>query len=295
MKYYIGCSGWRNQRWIKDFYPIGLDPKYFLSYYSKVFNFVHVDINDSPIPPSSTTIQKWSDETPSDFRFSVKMPQNIVENRNMGKIKDIGEFLEFLTPLKDKTLCIVISPPKTISLRDGGREWIENTLNECTYHGYSIVFDFTLSSWHQDLTYNILRKYNSSFVWSDAKYKCYYPVVTSDFIFLKLSGNTFEKNNSKSMWIKLIKQKEKEFFSVETENKRFDFAVIVVDSPSNIHSILGSLNLHEKNLYHSQVHSTLLWTGRVIMHVDMNAFFPACEEIRGSIPQRKTSRCYNDS
>ena len=99
-----------------------------------------------------------------DFRFTIKIPQYIVENRiGGGKIKDIGEFLEFLIPLQQKTLCIMISPPKTISLKDGGREWIENTLNECTYYGYSVVFDFNHSSWYQDLTYNILRKYRSSF------------------------------------------------------------------------------------------------------------------------------------
>ena len=194
----------------------------------------------------SNTILKWSQETPGDFRFTIKMPQTIVEKRYVGKIKDIGEFLEFLTPLQEKILCIVISPPKTISLTDRGRDWLENTLNQCTYHGYSVIFDFNHSSWHQDLTYNILRKYKSSFVWSDTGYKYYYPAVTSDFIFLKLSGNTFEKNNNESDWIKLIKQKEGELFSVEPENKRLDFAVIVVDTPHHANSILGSLNLQKK-------------------------------------------------
>jgi DNA polymerase IV (DinB-like DNA polymerase) len=40
------------------------------------------------------------------------------------------------------------------------------------------------------------------------------------------------------------------------------------------------LNLQEKKLKDSQNQSTFLWTGKVIMHVDMNAFFPTCEEIR---------------
>jgi DNA polymerase IV (archaeal DinB-like DNA polymerase) len=281
LKYYIGCSGWKNQSWVKDFYPVDLDSKYFLSYYSKVFNFVHVDMNDSPIPPSSLTIQKWSEETPEDFRFSIKIPWYVVEERyDNGKIKNICEFLELLTPLQGKILCIIISPPKTISLKDGGRNWIENTLNECTCYGYSIVFDFNNPSWYQDLTYNILKKYNSTFVWSDTGYKYYYPAITSDFIFLKLSRSTFEKNNNETRWIKLIKQKEKEFFSAEVENKRFNFAVIVVNTPSNINSINGLLNLQEKKLHDSQNQSTFLWTGKVIMHVDMNAFFPTCEEIR---------------
>jgi DNA polymerase IV (archaeal DinB-like DNA polymerase) len=281
MKYYVGCSGWKNQHWTKDFYPTDLDSKYFLSYYSKIFNFVHVDMNDNPIPTSSLTLQRWSEDTAEEFHFSIKMPQYIVEGRYGGsKIKSVGDFLESLTPLKNKILCIIISPPNTMSLNDEGRNWIESILNECTFFGYSVVFDFNNSSWYQDLTYNILKKYHSSFVWSDTGYKYYYPAVTSDFIFLKLSGNTFEKNHNKSRWIKLIKQKEEEFFSLGDENKKLNFAVIVVNTPSNINSINGLLNLHEQKLYDSQNQSTLLWTGKVIMHVDMNAFFPACEEIR---------------
>ena len=128
----------------------------------------------------------------------------------------------------------------------------------------------------------------------DIGYKYYYPAVTSDFIFLKLTGNIFQKNNNKSGWIKLIKQKEIELISIGTENKRFEFAVIVVNTPSNINSIHDLLNLQEKKVNNSQNRSALMWTGRMIMHVDMNAFFPTCEEIRESLPQRKTSCCYND-
>ncbi len=281
MKYYVGCSGWRNQPWTKDFYPVGLDSKYFLSYYSKVFDFVHVDLSDSSFLPSSVTLKNWFRETPDGFRFSLKMPQSVVEKRHSGDaIKGIGDFLEYWAPLEEKTLCVVISPPKSISLANGGREWLENTLNECTYHGYSVVFEFNHSSWYQDLTYNVLRRYKSVFAWSNAEYKSYYPAVTSDFVFLKLSGSAFEKNYNESGWINLIKQKEKELFSTRTGEKGIDFAVIVADAPSKINSILSLLDLQEKKWYRPQTQLPLHWSGRVIMHVDMNAFFPACEEIR---------------
>ena len=71
-----------------------------------------------------------------------------------------------------------------------------------------------------------------------------------------------------------------ELISLGTENKRFEFAVIVVDTPSSVHSIRDLLNLQEKKLNNSQNPPALIWTGRMIMHVDMNAFFPTCEEIR---------------
>ena len=130
------------------------------------------------------------------------------------------------------------------------------------------------------MTYNILRKYKSDFAWSNADYKSYYPAVTSDFVFLKLSGSALGKNYNESGWINLIKEKEKELFSTGTDEYGIDFAVIVADAPSKINSILGLLDLQEKKWYKPQTQLPLHWSGRVIMHVDMNAFFPACEEIR---------------
>ena len=131
MKYYIGCCGWKNNLSLKDFYHSNLESKYFLSYYSKIFNFVYMDLILSPIPTRYTTIQRWSEETPGDFRFSIQIPQYILENRYKGKVQRFSEFLKLLTPLQNKILCIVLSPPKSISLKEGGLNWIENILNEC--------------------------------------------------------------------------------------------------------------------------------------------------------------------
>jgi DNA polymerase IV (DinB-like DNA polymerase) len=282
LKYYIGCSGWRNQHWAKDFYPADLDSKFFLSYYSRVFDFVHLDMGNSPFLPSSAAIQKWSEETSDDFRFALKVPQYAVEKRYAGSsIQSTGEFLELFKPIKDKTLCVLVSPPGKMSLTNGGREWIENTLNECAYHGYPVVFEFSQSLWHQDLTYNMLRKFNSTFVWSDTGSKFYYPAVTSDFIFLNIADKASKKNNNEYDWINLLKQKEKEPFSTSTgEKKSLEFAVIVVDTPPRVNHILRLLNLPEKKSYSQIQTPPSLWTGRMIVHIDMNAFFPTCEEIR---------------
>ena len=241
-------------------------------------------MSNSQFLPSSAAIYKWSEETSDDFRFTLKVPQYAVEKRYAGNIQSIGEFLDLFKPIKDKTLCAVVSPPRTMSLGGGGREWIENILNECAYHGYHVVFEFSQSMWHQDLTYNILRKFNSSFVWSDAGPRFYYPAVTSDFIFLNIADNAVKKNNDERDWIKLVKQKEKEPFSTSTgEKKSLEFAVIVVDTPSRVNHILKLLDLSEKKCHNSQIQkssSSSLWTGRMIIHIDMNAFFPTCEEIR---------------
>src|SRR3712207_9267670 len=94
---------------------------------------------NSQFLPSKITLRRWFEETPPDFRFSVKVPQPLVD-RDGGSggghgPKDLGEFLEDLAPLEEKILSIVISPPKNMSLGNGGMNWLDNILNECTYHG----------------------------------------------------------------------------------------------------------------------------------------------------------------
>ena len=37
LKYYVGCSGWKNQTWAKDFYPATLEPENYLEYYSNIY------------------------------------------------------------------------------------------------------------------------------------------------------------------------------------------------------------------------------------------------------------------
>jgi DNA polymerase IV (archaeal DinB-like DNA polymerase) len=60
----------------------------------------------------------------------------------------------------------------------------------------------------------------------------------------------------------------------QEEEQGLDAAIIVVNNPSRANSVLRLLDLPEKEYGHSQ------WIGKVIMHVDLNSFFPSCEELR---------------
>jgi DNA polymerase IV (archaeal DinB-like DNA polymerase) len=59
-----------------------------------------------------------------------------------------------------------------------------------------------------------------------------------------------------------------------THNTAFFMALIVVSTPLRANCVLRLLDLPEKEYDHSQ------WIGKVIMHVDLNSFFPSCEELR---------------
>jgi DNA polymerase IV (DinB-like DNA polymerase) len=264
LKYYVGCYGWRKfETDTTPFYPSTLDTKDYLSYYSKVFNFVEVDLFSSNSSSSAYalnkfTFKKWAASTPVNFRFAIKIPKRLVDNPYL-----LGDLLEDLAPLEEKILAVVIQP--TLTLKDG-REWLDEILEIAKYHGYSAALEFDHYSWYQDLTYHILKKHNACLVWSDSHK---YPIVTADFMYLRISEH--EKK-----WVEKIKEKELETTQEKNTNTDagLDFAIIVVDKPSKANTVLRLLNLPERKYGHPQ------WIGRAIFHVDLNSFYPSCEELR---------------
>jgi uncharacterized protein YecE (DUF72 family) len=142
---------------LSDFYPRTLNSKDYLAYYSKVFDFVEIDLDkyqqlqknqmreqitnkisvrknnnsfnlkngynnnysnnqykddydnitnhyyssSSSGLPTKRIVEKWSEETPSNFGFALKLPVTITN-----KIDKIGDFLETLAPLEAKILAL---------------------------------------------------------------------------------------------------------------------------------------------------------------------------------------------
>jgi DNA polymerase IV (DinB-like DNA polymerase) len=282
LKYYVGCIGWRNQKWSGEFYPFTLDPKDYLEYYSKVFDLVELDLSGRGGGNSYNSnklydrllFKKWAKNTPHNFRFTVKLPKYIIEDTYK-----VGEFLEELAPLEEKVLAVIIEspPPTKLTLGNGGREWLDDILHTCTYHGYTVALEFNHSSWFQDLTYNLLNKHKAAMVWSDFSLRYSYAVVTADFLYLRI-------NDNEEKWIEKAKGKVSEWNTSSSNSSSggmnregeegIGFAIVVGSNPAKVNQILKLLGLPEKAYGQCQ------WIGKVTMHVDLNSFFPSCEEIR---------------
>ena len=85
-------------------------------------------------------------------------------------------------------------------------------------------------------------------------------------------------------WINLIKQKEKETGYPKYTNNTIDYSIIVLRNPSMVHLIQNLIFPKPKSVNSSEDSQkppppTQIWPGKIIMHIDMNAFFPACEEL----------------
>jgi uncharacterized protein YecE (DUF72 family) len=101
---HVGCSGWSYKEWNGTLYPIHLENKNWLSFYSRFFKFFEADLTFFNIP-SRFIVKGWKDKTPRDFKFVLKFPKIISHNKKLQDIsKDLHTFFVTLMPLIDKDL-----------------------------------------------------------------------------------------------------------------------------------------------------------------------------------------------
>lgn len=76
----LGTSAFTAAGWPGTFYPDGLKPADYLSYYAQHFDTVEVDSTFYRIP-SLSTVRGWHAKTPKGFVFAAKVPQVITHEK----------------------------------------------------------------------------------------------------------------------------------------------------------------------------------------------------------------------
>jgi uncharacterized protein YecE (DUF72 family) len=76
----VGTSAFTAAGWENAFYPAGMQPRDFLTYYATKFNTVELDSTFYRTPARST-VTGWANKTPPGFIFSLKIPQSITHEK----------------------------------------------------------------------------------------------------------------------------------------------------------------------------------------------------------------------
>jgi len=187
MEYYLGCSGWSYEGWKGPFYPIDLDNRYWLSYYSQIFDFVEIDSTFYRIP-SAFIVNNWNKRTPDNFRFAVKFPKVITHDKRLkGVDKDIERFYDAMEPLYDKILVFFLQLPPSLQIAEGLDliKSLEYTLDP----SFRYAIEVRHHTWFNELFYNYLKEKNYCLVWSQQDILITPPIVTTDFLYLRLIGD----------------------------------------------------------------------------------------------------------
>jgi uncharacterized protein YecE (DUF72 family) len=89
----IGTSGWSYPSWRPGFYPEGMQPAEFLSFYARHFDTVELNSTGYRLP-SEDQFRRWAEAVPDGFRFAVKLP--------LTRLDRVGAFLERVVELGDR-------------------------------------------------------------------------------------------------------------------------------------------------------------------------------------------------
>jgi uncharacterized protein YecE (DUF72 family) len=158
-----------------------------LKYYSRVFDYAEIDSSFYNIP-HIITVNNWARRIPQNFKFTAKFPRVITHEKRLKDVnKELDQFFESIGPISRKTLALLIQLPPSMQIFEGLeslRELIPNL-----DPGFRYAVEVRHPSWFQDLAYNFFANNDICLVWSQLAELKTPPVVTTDFLYLRLIGD----------------------------------------------------------------------------------------------------------
>jgi uncharacterized protein YecE (DUF72 family) len=185
-KCFIGCSGYYYSYWKERFYPKGLAPKDWLTYYSSVFNTVELN-GTFYRTPQMASLKKYVNQTPPSFRFSAKMSRYITHTLRLKESSQhIRTFQDLLREgLGKKLNHFLFQFPPSFKYSEENLDLIIKHIP----HKAENVIEFRDISWWNTDTEETLRKAKLTFCNID------YPglktrfVHTSPLFYMRFHGN----------------------------------------------------------------------------------------------------------
>ncbi len=183
----MGCSGWSYSSWQGPFYPKEMENREWLPYYSRIFNYVEIDSTFYNIP-SESMVKNWERRTPENFRFTAKFPKIITHEKKFKNVRrELELFYQRMAPLKEKLIALLIQLPPSYKLKEGLEDF--SSYNFFFEGEFRYAVEIRHSSWFSDLAYHFFKNNNIAMVWSQMDRLQTPPVVTSDFVYLRLIGD----------------------------------------------------------------------------------------------------------
>lgn len=98
----VGCPMWAHRAWVGRFYLAGLKPGTELAWYATWCNAVEGNTTFYA-EPSATTVARWTEQAPTDFRFAFKLPRTITHDKRLRDVAtEVRSFLNAVAPLGDR-------------------------------------------------------------------------------------------------------------------------------------------------------------------------------------------------
>ncbi|HEV7783525.1 MAG TPA: DUF72 domain-containing protein [Chitinophagaceae bacterium] len=182
-------------------FPMEYRLKSRLHYYSRLFNTIEVNSCFYKTPLRST-YEKWVNDVPDDFQFTLKLSRDITHAKELGAdLTCMDNFLQAAAGTGNKKGCLLVQFPGKISLDHFNQ--VELILRQLWSHDtakeWRIAIEFRNESWYIGETTELLNEYRAAMVLHDFS-KAKISVITgkADFCYIRFHGPTGNYRDSYS-------------------------------------------------------------------------------------------------
>jgi uncharacterized protein YecE (DUF72 family) len=163
-----------------------------LTYYASLFNSLEVNSTFYKVPMPAT-FEKWSNEVPDSFQFTVKLWREITHAKALAfKLNDIDFFMEAANRVDNrKKGCLLIQFPASITIDFINKvsAILERLHKTDPQHHWRKCVEFRHTSWYTGATNTMLDNYKASLVLHDMPASAIsIPHTKADFVNLRFHG-----------------------------------------------------------------------------------------------------------
>jgi uncharacterized protein YecE (DUF72 family) len=181
----IGCSGFSYPHWKGIFYPEKLSRRKWFQHYCSVFSTVELNVTFYRLP-APATFDKWYQETPLDFAFSLKGSRFITHvKRLLVKEESLDLFFKGALRLKEKLKVVLWQFPPTFKINT---ERLINFLKLLRGYPARNTFEFRHESWITSDVIEICKEHNTALCMADWPAFIDNLPLTSDYVYLRRHG-----------------------------------------------------------------------------------------------------------
>jgi uncharacterized protein YecE (DUF72 family) len=184
---YIGTCGWSYDHWKDDFYK-GIAKKNWLQFYAEKFSTVEINSTFYRLQHRKT-FRHWHEETPENFRFSIKANRYLTHNKKLNNpIPSIELECEHAHALRSKLAAVVWQLPS--NFHKDSKKLHEFTQALQYWPDTRHVIEFRNASWFDQDISQCLYDSNVAVCISDARDWPMWDIVTTDLVYVRLHGHT---------------------------------------------------------------------------------------------------------